>query len=553
METKKTVSGAALLARSLARVQQVKTAFFLMGGPMYDVENGCIAEGVRMIDVRHEQAAAMMAHAYARVLGRPGVCMACSGPGSINLTTGLANALVDCVPVVAFGGSSPISQYGMGAFQEFDQLAVMRPVTKWAERAYEAKRIPQLVDLAFSRALAGKPGPVYLDLPADVLHQEVEEDSVRWPKPLEARIAPRTGASPETLERAVKLLQAAEKPLLLTGSGILWSGASEALARFVDEVGVPFYTTPQGRGVVPEDHRYFYGNARSTAFKEADLVLVVGTRLNYVFGFGRPPRFSPSAKFVRIDIDADEVHASSRLELGVVGDARTVLAQLTDACAGRIGSDRHAAWRSQLAAIETERSPKSEAKLATDQVPIHPLRLCREVRDFISRDTIVVVDGQEILNYARQAIPSYLPAHRLNSGTFGTMGVGLPFALGAKAARPDKNVVVLHGDGSFGLNGMELDTAIRHKLPVLVIISLNGGWTADPEKSKPGRDLGYTRYERMAEALGCHGEYVEQPGEIRPALERAARAVAGGQTALVNVVTDWKARAETVKFARQMT
>lgn len=552
MDTKTKTTGAALFGRALARLD-VKTAFYLMGGPMFDAENACIAEGIRMIDVRHEQAAAMMAHAYARVLTRPGVCMACSGPGAINLGTGLATSLVDCVPVVAFGGSSPVDQYGMGAFQEIDQVAIMRPVTKWAERVYEAKRIPQYVELAFSKALAGKPGPVYVDLPADVLHQEVDESTVRWPRSFGERVSPRSGATPEAIERVLRLLESAERPLLLTGSGILWSGASEALHHFVDQTGIPFYTTPQGRGVVPEDHPFFYANARSAAYKEADVVLVVGTRLNYVFSFGRPPRFSPTAQFVRIDTDADEIGASSRLEAGIVGDARAVLEQLTDAAGKRVTAERYAAWRSKLAAIEAERSPKHEARLSTDQLPIHPLRLCKEVRDVIGRDTVVVVDGQEILTYARQAIPSFLPGHRLNSGTFGTMGTGLPYGLGAKAARPEKQVVVLHGDGSFGLNGMELDTSIRHKLPVLVVISLNGGWTGDPEQVKPGRNLGYTRFDKMAQALGCHGEFVEQPGEIRPALERAQRAVANGQTALVNVVTDWRARAETVAFARKMT
>ena len=198
--------------------------------------------------------------------------------------------------------------------------------------------------------------------------------------------------------------------------------------------------------------------------------------------------------------------------------------------------------------IEAKRAPVAELALANDQLPIHPLRLCREIRDFIDRDTILCVDGQEILNYARQTIPSYRPGHRLNAGPFGTMGVGLPFGLGAKAGKPDHKVVVLHGDGSFGLNAMELDTAIRHKLPILVVISLNGGWTADPDQSKPGRNLGYTRFDEVAQALGCHGEYVENPEDIRPALERAAAAVAKGQTAVVNVVTDWRARATTASF-----
>ncbi|MFM9972840.1 MAG: thiamine pyrophosphate-binding protein [Burkholderiales bacterium] len=547
---KKKTTGADLLAKALAR-QGVDTLFYLMGAPTYDAANACKAEGMRIIDARHEQGTAFMAQAYARVLGKPAVCMACSGPGTVNLASGIANAFIDCAPVIALGGSSPVSQYGIGAFQEIDQVAIMRPVTKWAERVYEAKRIPQYIDMAFAHALAGKPGPVYLDLPGDVLDQEVDEEAIRWSR--KPRSLVRAAASAEQIARTIELLEKAKAPLLLTGSGILWSQASSELQKFVEATGIPFYTTPQGRGVVPEDHATFYGQARSTAYKEADLVIVVGTRLNYVFGHGRPPRFSATAPFIRIDTDAEEINNTTRLELGIVGDARTVLLQLNAAVADRNLAQRYAEWRAKLDAIEKERAPKSEARLNNDAVPIHPQRLFKEVRDFLDRDAILVVDGQETLNYARQTINSFFPGHRLNSGPFGTMGVGVPFGVGAKAAKPDKQVVVLSGDGAFGMNGMEIDSAMRQKLPILVVVSLNGGWTADPEKKKPSRDLGYTRYDKMAEALGCHGEYVEQPGDIRAALERAKLAVAQGQSALVNVVTDWRARADMANFARHMT
>lgn len=547
-----TVRGYTLFGQALAN-EGADTGFYIMGGPINDGVKAAMGQGVRMIDVRHEQAAAMMAHAYARVLAKPGVCMGASGPGTINLTTGLANALIDCAPVVAFGGSSPVGQNLKGAFQEIDQVAVMRPVTKWAERVYEAHRIPEYVNLAFRHAMSGKPGPVYLDLPGDVLYAEVDEAKVKWPKASASAMRGKQATDPGTIELVISALEKAERPIVISGSGILWSRASEALGAFIDAVGLPFYTTPQGRGVIPEDHPYFYGSARSTAFKEADFVLVVGTRLNYVISHAAPPRFSPTAKLVRIDADPAEIDGSERVDIGIVGDAGTVLGQLTAAATGRLKPDRFSAWRNRLSAVEAERAPKQEKAISTDQVPIHPLRLCKEVRDFIDRDTILVVDGQEILNFGRQTIPSYRPGHRLNSGPFGIMGVGMPFGIGAKAAKPDHKVVVLHGDGSFGLNAMELDTAVRHKLPVLVVISLNGGWTADPEKVKPGRDLGYTRFDKMAEALGCHGEYVETPDAIRPALERAAAAVAEGKTALVNVVTDWRARAGTASFTAYST
>ncbi|MBZ9965883.1 thiamine pyrophosphate-binding protein [Mesorhizobium sp. BR1-1-2] len=544
-----TIKGYRLFGEAVA-AEGVDTGFFIMGGPSNDAINSCIAQGIRMIDVRHEQAAAMMANAYARVRSKPAFCIAASGPGTINLTTGLAHALVDCAPVVAFGGAAPVGQYSRGAFQEIDQLEIMKPVTKFAERVYDARRIPEYVARAFRMARSGKPGPVYLDLPGDVLYADVEEQGIFRPAPQLETLRP--GADAAGIEKLAKMIREAKRPVLVTGSGILWSKASEALHRFVDMSGIPFYTTPQGRGVIPEDHPFFFAQARSQAFKEADLVIVVATRLNYVISYAEPPRFSADAKLVRIDIDPVEIDSSLRLDLGIVADARTALDQLSATIGGNIAAS-YAEWRATLAATEKSKLPKHEASLATDQMPIHPLRLCKEIRDFIDRDTILCVDGQEILNYGRQSIPSFMPGHRLNSGPFGTMGVGLPFGVGAKAASPDSKVLVLHGDGSFGLNAMEIDTAVRHKLPLLIVISLNGGWTADPDQKKPGRNLGYTRFDLMGEAFGCHGEFVEEPDDIRPALERAAQAVERGQTAIVNVVTDWRARSGTANFTNYST
>jgi acetolactate synthase-1/2/3 large subunit len=543
------VTGAELVGQALKRLG-VDTFFYIMGAPMLQAEKACLDLGLRGIDVRHEQAAAMMAHAYARLRNVPGVCMACSGPGVLNLGTGLGNALVDCAPVVALGGSSPVKEYSIGAFQEFDQLAAMKPLTKWAERVYETRRIPEFIATAFRMATAGKPGPVYLDLPGDVLFASIDEADVVWPAPLGER--PRPAADPVQIAKAIAMLEAAERPVVISGSGILWSDAPAAMTDWIEHTSMPFYTTPQGRGVVPEDHRCAFPNARSAALREADLVLVLGTRLNYVFGHGKPPRFAKDTKLIRIDIDPGEIASTPQVTLGICADVRVALGLLL-AAGGGLGGDRYAAWMQRLASIEAEKGPAAEAALATDQMPIHPLRLCKEVRDFLPRDAILCVDGQEILNYGRQTIPTHTPGHRLNSGPFGIMGVGLPFGLGAKAAKPDKMVLVLHGDGSFGLNGMELDTAVRHGLPVITVISLNGGWTADPKREKPGRELGYTRFDEMAKALGCHGEYVERPEDIRPALDRAAQAVAKGQPALVNVVTDWQARAQTVRFSASST
>ncbi len=519
---------------------------------MMRVENIAMRLGLRGIDVRHEQAAAMAAHAYARLLNRPGVCMAASGPGVTNLVTGIAHSMADCTPVVALGGASPAKLSGTGAFQEMDQLALMKPITKWAERVHHVHRIPELIDRAFRNAVTGKPGPVYLDLPGDILFEEIEESKIEWPEPYDPARRVRPAANPEEIVRAIELLETAERPAVIAGSGVLWSDAGAELKQWVEMTGVPFYTTPQSRGIIPEDHPNCYLKARGTAFHEADLIVVVGTRLNYIVGHLAPPRFHPDAKIIRVDIDPDEIGSTGRVQLGIVGDAKVVLQQLIDASLGRLSADAWQSWRDRLRGRNAS-SSQAGVNESSETVPMHPLRLCAEIRDFMPRDGILCVDGQEILNFGRQAIPTYVAGHRINSGTFGTMGVGLPFGVGAKIAAPEKFVTVLHGDGSFGFNAMEFDTAVRHRLGILVVISLNGGWTADPKREKPGRDLGFTRYDRMAEALGGVGIYVEDPLELKPALERAREITAGGVPVLVNVKTDPDARASTASFTQYST
>lgn len=546
-----TITGSEVLAQAL-RSQGVDTLFYLMGGPMLETEAACIKLGIRAIDTRHEQAAALAAHAWTRVTRRPGVCMGCSGPGTTNLVTGVANAFTDAAPLVAIGGSSPRVFLGMEAFQEIDQVAVMRPVTKWAERIYDARRIPEIVATAFRQATTGRPGPVYLDLPGDILGEKVEEESIAYPAAW--RPAPRTLGDPGAVREAIALLARAERPVILGGSGVWWSDGEAAFQALVEATGIPFFTTPISRGLVPEDHALAFLNARTKAFAEADVVLAVGTRFNWMIQFGRPPRFGADLKVIHVDINPTQLGQNRAVDVPIAGDARAVLEQLRATAEGAIDPRRWAGWTGKLRTLDAEKSAEMDKASSSDATPIHPLRLCKEVRDFLRRDAILVVDGQEILNYGRQAIPTFVAGHRLNSGAFGCMGVGLPFGVGAKVARPDAQVVVLHGDGSYGLNAMEIDTAVRHKIPVVVVISNNGGWTADVPWTrplpKPGRYLGHTRYDKVAQDLGAHGEYVEKPHDIRAALERAW---ASGKPAVVNVVTDWKARAQTVRFSAYQT
>jgi acetolactate synthase-1/2/3 large subunit len=440
----------------------------------------------------------------------------------------------------------------MEAFQEIDQLAVFKPVTKWAERCYDAKRIPDVVASAFRQATSGRPGPVYIDMPGDVLGEKVEEDAVRYAP--EWKPSPRTLGDTGAVKEAIALLARCERPIIVAGSGVWWSDGGAALRTFVEATGIPFWTKPISRGLIPEDHALSFLNARSKAFTEADVILAVGTRFDWMIQFGRPPRFAAGMKVIHVDINPAELGHNREVDVPVAGDARAVLEQLTAEAAGKIRPSMYASWVGKLRTLDAEKGADQDKAMSSDELPMHPLRLCKEVRDFLRRDAILVVDGQEILNFGRQAIPTYTAGHRLNSGAFGTMGVGLPYGVGAKVAKPGAQVLVLHGDGSFGINAMDIDTAVRHQIPVVCVISNNGGWTADAPWTrplpKPGRNLGYTRYDRLAMDLGAHGEHVEKPHDVRPALERA---FASGKPAVVNVITDHKARATTVRFSAYST
>ena len=394
---------------------------------------------------------------------------------------------------------------------------------------------------AFRIATSGQPGPVYLDLPGDVLYREVEEEEAPFVK--RPHVIPRIAADPDLVSQAISLLRGAQRPLVLTGTGLFWSGAMAELKEFVEASGIPFFTTPQGRGVIEEDHALSFPGARNRAWKEADVVLVVGTRFNFIIGFGQPPRFAEDVKFIQIDIADEEIGRNRPVDVGIVGDAKTVLRQLINEGADSIQTP--ADWIEALRGYDQRSQAKSEEIMNTPSSPMHPLQLCKEVREFMDRDAIVVVDGHEILNFARQSVPTHAPGHRVNAGPNGCMGVAAAFGVGAKVAKPGTQVIVLSGDGSFGMNGMEIDTMVRHNIPAIVVISNNGGW-AGAGVMNAGRDLGFSRYDEMAKVFGAHGEYVEKPEDIRPALERAA---ASGKPAVVNVIVDPKARSSTQSFA----
>jgi acetolactate synthase-1/2/3 large subunit len=531
------VEGSYLLARTL-KEEGVEHLFFLMGGPNYEIINNSEDFGIKTIDFRHEQAASMAAHGYARVTGKPGVTTAASGPGTLNLLTGQYTAWADCAPMITLGGAGPIEDFGRDGFQEVDQLSIFEPISKAVMRPTDPARYPEHISTAFRLATTGRPGPVYIDCNEDVLYGKVDDSEAVVPTRVSGRARP--AGDPDQVKQAIKLLSEARSPMIFAGGGVWWSQAYDELRRLVERLGIPFYTSPMSRGLLPDDHEMSFPAARSGAFRQADVVLVVGTRMNWMMTFGK--RIAAESKLIQIDIHGAELGHNRSVDVGIEGDAKAVLQQMLDE-AERSGFESKAKsqWIDDLREADLARRERVAPLENSDQRPIHPLRLCKELREVLDRDSILTVDGNEILHYGRQSMPTYVPGHRLNSGPSGCMGVGLPYALGAKIAKPDKQVVALHGDGSLGLNIQDFDTAVRHNLPIVVVVSNNEGWTARVEGiRKPGRELGFTRFDQVAEALGGHGELVEDPKDLQPAFERALDA---GVPAIVNVRTDPTARA----------
>jgi thiamine pyrophosphate-dependent acetolactate synthase large subunit-like protein len=531
------VKGSHIAAKALHN-EGVDVFFYLLSAPLVA---DCLALGMKGVLVRNETAAGMMAHGYSRVTGKPGIVLSAHGPGTANVVPALANAMADACPVINFGASANLADRESGVFQEMDQVTLMRPATKWCALATHTNKLPELVSIAFRHALAPPHGPVYVDLPNDVVGAKIEEDKVKYP--VNYRTDARAHGDPALVQKAIDMLAKAKRPLVVTGSGVFWSQGWKELEAFVNATGIPFYTTPQGRGVIPEDHPRCYLGARSHAFSQADVVLAIGTRANNIISFFAPPRWARDMKLIKVNMDPKEIGHNAPVELGILGDAKAVLSQLTEAAKGRFKPKDETPWTKALAERDAKKAEEQATAMDSTQTPMHPLRLMREVRDFISRDAVLVVDGHETLNFARQSIPSYMPGHRVNSGTHGDMGVGVPFAIAAKAGKPDKQVVCLTGDGAFGWHGFEIDTAVRNKLNVLFVVCNNGSFTAmDKDFQNPQKLLGFSRYDRMMEALGGHGEYVERPQDIRPALERAAKS---GKPALVNVKVDPYAMSHT--------
>ncbi len=525
-------TGSELLVRQLVALG-VEHFFFVIGGPMSDTITALVAAGLTGIDTRDERAATFAAIAYARLRRRPGVVVTCSGPGTTNTVTGLAHAYADGAPVIVLGGSAARYLRGSGAFQELDQVALMRPVTKLSFEVPDPDGVPDAVARAFRTAMSGAPGPVYLDFPSDVLYGTTGGDAdppVHEPGPL-----PRAGGDPAAVTQAVDLLANARRPVIVYGSGVLWAEAGDRLRALVERTGIPFFSTPMARGVLPDDHPLSYPAARSTAFADTDCLLLLGTRDNYVLNFLKAPVVNGDAALIEVNTEPEHLSRNRAATVAVLADVGLGIDALLARFAAAGARPSYRDWTQRLAAKDRAARERLASFDGTAETPIHPQHLCVELERVRDRSAVVVLDGAAILDFGRRILGAYEPGRFLTPGVFGTMGVGVPFGIGALVAEPSAPVVVLTGDGAFGYHALELDTAVRHRLPVLVVVANNGGWTA--KRGRPGYALRFSDYQEIATGLGCFGAKVTDPGDLagtlRTALEYTARE---RLPALVNVV-----------------
>ncbi|MCC6642894.1 MAG: acetolactate synthase [Deltaproteobacteria bacterium] len=533
------VHGGKLAARALKKAG-VECVFTLSGGHIMPLYDGCIDEGIRIIDVRHEQAAVHAADAWARCNpGKIGVAAITAGPGVTDGVTGVANAWRANSPILVFGGQGPFANLRRGSLQEMDHVGVMRPITKWADACYDTKRIPEYIELGIRHAVSGIPGPAFLEIPMDVFMGSVEWESA--PVPNIRTAPPRLSPDRADVRQALALLAQSRRPMLMAGTSVKWSMASTALNAFLDETRMPAYTNGMGRGTIPPTSPQYLNRSRREAMKQIDLIVLAGALLDFRLAFGKT--IPPTAKVVQLDMDATLIGTNRAADVGLVGNlACSFELMLEEMKNAGIRLD-FSSWLAELRAIEAAAEKKVEAALDSDATPIDPQRMCREVRDWLPTlgDSIVIGDGGDIVATAAKILPVPREGAWMDPGPLGTLGVGMPFALAAQASHPDKRVVIVYGDGSFGLNGFEYDTAVRFGLPIIGIVGNDGAWgqMMRPQGAVYGWDrlqgtiLNFTRYDKVVEALGGHGELCERPEQIRPALERAA---ASGKPALVNVV-----------------
>jgi len=537
------ISGGNLVAKALKN-EGVDVIFTLCGGHIIDIYDGCLNEGIKIVDVRHEQVAAHAADGYWRVSAKTGCAVVTAGPGTTDAMTGIANAFRAESAMLLIGGQGPLSQHRMGSLQDLPHVDMLQPITKFAATVPSTERIADLVSMAFRECYNGAPGPSFLEIPRDILGATVDADKVRVPAPGGYRASTKSIGDPRAIEQLADIIAHSRRPCVLLGTQVWSCRATEAAIAFCRQLNIPAYMNGAGRGTLPPGDPHHFHPTRSYAFEKADVIIIVGTPFDFRMGYGR--RLRSEATVVQIDLDYRTVGKNRDVSLGLVGDAGAILTAVTQAASGRLdnGAKGREEWMRELRQQEHRAAEAQKPRLLSDASPIHPLRLAHEINQFLTEDTIFIGDGGDVVTFSGGVVQPKSPGHWMDPGPLGTLGVGTPFAMAAKLARPEKEVICLFGDGAFSLTGWDFETCIRYGLRFIGIIGNNShmnqiryGQTAKYGKGRGevANKLGDVHFEEFARILGGYGEEVRNPADITPALRRARES---GKCALINVWID---------------
>ncbi len=534
------VTGSHLICRAL-KLEGVTNIFGLAGDHILPFLDVMADQDFRFIDTRHEQAAVHMADAWARITEQPGVCIYTT-PGFANAIPGLTNAMHTESPVLSIAGCADSFDLGRGAQQEIDQVGMAEPVTKGSFTVPDARRIPEFIARALRLAFSGRRGPVHLTIPIDVQEQSVDEDAVVFYQPDEYRPREATLANPELVSKAIALLRQGERPLVLAGSAAGYTLSGAALQRFVETTRLPVLTEEQARGLIRDDHPYAFGfferglNRVAGKVRDADVVVLLGRKQDFNIGFCRPPNIAATAKIIQIDPSPLEIGRNRGVAVGMVGDVTGVLEQMTREASNHTWKELP--WLEELRAARAAQLEWYES-LARQETPMHAMVVAKTIKSILRPDDCIVFDGGDFCHFSRANLPALQAKRWFYVSSLGMLGSALPTALAARLAYPDSRVIMLTGDGAFGFNAMEFDTAVRHKLNIVALLGNDSAWGIDRQiqlglYGRPvATDLYQTRYDQVVQGLGGYGEFVERPEDLEPALRRA---FASGLPALLNVV-----------------
>ncbi len=541
------ISGGHLVAKALKN-EGVDTIFTLCGGHIIDIYDGCLDEGIRIIDVRHEQVAAHAADGYARQTGKLGCVVTTAGPGCTNAVTGIATAFRSETPLIHIGGQGALTQHKMGSLQDLPHVDLMTPITKFAAGVRDTARIADMISMAAREAWNGAPGPSYLEIPRDVLDAEVPIEKAVIPQPGAYRASTKSIGDPADIEKLADILIHAERPAILLGTQVWTARGHEQAIDLVRSLNIPAYMNGSARGLLPPGDPHYFNRTRSTAFGKADVIVIVGTPFDFRMGYGK--RLRADATVVQIDMDYRTVGKNRDLSLGLVGDPGAILGAVRDAVSGRVdtGNQKRGEWMQELRAEEVVRTEKLMPIFLSDKSPISPYRVAWEINEFLTEDTIYIGDGGDVVTISAQAVQPRTPGHWMDPGALGSLGVGTGFSLAAKLAHPEKEVLCYYGDGAFSMTAFDMETANRFGAPYLAVVGNNShmnqiryGQVAKygEQRGNVGNALGDIPYGSFAEMLGGYGEEVRDSAEIAPALRRAREAILNtGKSAVVNIWVD---------------